>query len=152
MIVNAVVAVLMGLFMGTTVLLLHGTQINWVSLGEVWAKITLVVTFVLALMPLNEWGEKSAKMAGCRQGTIVFGLVANILPTIIINTILGAVLPAMDIFYNEAIPKEARMGEWVAAFLGDWIPTFIAAYFFSMLAAKIGGMLADRTLSSSCNK
>lgn len=146
MIVNAVVAVLMGLFMGTTVLLLHGDKINWVSLGGVWAKITLVVTFVLLIMPLNEWGEKSAKKVGCKQESAVFGFVANILPTVIINTILGAVLPAMDIFYNEAIPREARMGEWTAAFLRDWIPTFIAAYFFSMLAAKIGGMIADRTL------
>jgi len=146
MIVNAVVAVLMGLFMGMTVLLLHGTQINWVSLGSVWARISLVVTFALLLLPLNEWGAKTSEMAGCRQGTVVFSLVANILPTIIINTILGAVLPAMDIFYNEAIPKEARMGEWVACFLSDWIPTFIAAFFFSMLAAKIGGMIADRTL------
>ncbi len=71
MIVSAVLAVLMGLFMGISILLIEHRPINWVSLLDIWGDITLVVTLVLILMPLNEWGNKFAEKCRCRPGTVV---------------------------------------------------------------------------------
>lgn len=146
MIVSAVLAVLMGLFMGISILLIEHRPINWVSLLDIWGDITLVVTLVLILMPLNEWGNKFAEKCRCRPGTVVFTLVANIIPTFIINTVLAAVIPALGIFYNEAIPRESRMAEWLGVFFGGWLLTFVISYFLSILAAKIGEAVALRTL------
>ena len=146
MIVNAMMALLMGLFMGVTTLLIEHTPINWVSLITMWSKITFVVTIVLMLVPVSELGNKFAAMLKCRPGTLVSTLVANLVPTFIINTVLAATVPALGIFYNEAIPADARMGEWKAAFFGTWLLTYVISYFFGLLSAKIGAIVAARTL------
>lgn len=146
MIVNAMLAVLMGLFMGVAILIINHTPITWVSLIDMWGDITLVVTFVLMIMPLNVWGNKFADLCKCKPGTVVYTLVANIVPTLIINTILAAVIPALGIFYNEAIPKEARMGTWMGVFFGGWLLTFVISFFLAILAAKIGEFVAVKTI------
>lgn len=148
MIINTVLAILMGLFMGVSILIITHRPINWVSLMDMWGDITLVVTFVLILMPLNEWANKFAAKLGCRPGTPVSTLVGNLLPTFIINTILAAVIPGLGIFYNEAIPQAARMAAWKDEFIGGWLLTFVISYFFSLLAAWIGEKIAVRTLGA----
>ncbi len=146
LIVGIVLAVLMGLFMGIAILIINQAPINWVSLIDMWGDITLVVIFVLLILPINEWGNKFSAKLGCKPGTLVNTLVANLLPTFIINTVLAAVIPALGIFYNEAIPPEARMGEWTGVFFGGWLLTFVISYFLSLLAAKIGEIVAVRSI------
>jgi len=146
MIVNAMLAFLMGFFMGVTILIVEHTPVNWVSLATIWGKITLIVTIVLMIMPVGEWGDKFAALCKCKPGSVVFTLVSNLVPTFIINTVLAAVVPALGIFYNEAIPAEARMDSWKAAFFGGWLLTFVVSYFFGLLSAKIGVAVAARTI------
>lgn len=148
LIINVVLALLMGLFMGIAILIINHAPINWVSLIDMWGDITLVVFFVLLLMPLNEWANWFAGKVGCKPGTIASTLVGNLLPTFIINTILAAVIPGLGIFYNEAIPPEARMGEWKAVFFGGWVLTFVISYFLSLLAAKIGEIVAVKSIGA----
>ena len=119
---------------------------NWVSLMTMWGKISLIVTFVLLIIPVSELGGRFAALCRCRPGSLVSTLVANLIPTLIINTVLAAVIPALGIFYNEAIPADARMESWKAAFFGGWLLTFVISYFFGLLAAKIGETVAVRTL------
>lgn len=148
MIIDAVLALLMGLFMGVSILIINHEPINWTSLLDMWADITLVVTFVIIIAPINDWGHKFADFCKCRKGTVIYTMVSNIIPTLIINTVLAAVIPGLGIFYNEAIPKEARMGEWIGVFLGGWALTFVISYFLSLLAAQIGERVADKTLNA----
>lgn len=146
LIISIMLAFLMGLFMGIAILIINHTPITWVSLIDMWGDITLVVLIVLMLMPLNEWGNKFSAKLGCKPGTVVNTLVANLLPTFIINTILAAVIPALGIFYNDAIPPEARMGTWKGVFFGGWVLTFVISYFLALLAAKIGEIVAIKSI------
>ena len=146
MIVNATLAFLMGFFMGVSILLIEHTPINWVSLVTIWAKITLVVTTILMVLPVGSWGSRFAELCRCKKGSIAYTLVENLVPTFIINTVLAAVVPALGIFYNDAIPADQRMSQWKAAFLGGWLLTFIISYFFGLFSAKLGGKIADRTI------
>jgi len=148
MIVDTVSAILMGLFMGIATTLINQTPLNWVTLLDAWGDITIVILLISIVIPLNDWGCKFAELLRCKPGTIVFTLVANILPTCIINTVLAAVLPALGIFYNEAIPKEDRMGTWVSIFIGGWLLTFVIAFFLSLLAAKVGKIIAAKSLNA----
>lgn len=144
LIVNVTLAFLMGFFMGVSILLIEHTPINWVSLMTIWAKISLVVTIVLMLLPVGSWGGSLAKLCKCRSGSIAYTLVENLVPTFIINTVLAAVVPALGIFYNDAIPADQRMSQWKAAFFGGWLLTFIISYFFGLFSAKVGGKIADK--------
>ena len=143
MIVNATLAFLMGFFMGVSILLIEHTPVNWVSLVTIWAKITFVVTVILMILPVGSWGEKFAVSCKCKKGSIPYTLVENLVPTFIINTVLAAVVPALGIFYNDAIPADQRMSQWKAAFFGGWLLTFIISYFFGLFSAKLGGKIAD---------
>ena len=100
MIVNATLAFLMGFFMGVSILLIEHTPINWVSLVTIWAKITFVVTVILMVLPVGSWGSSFAELCKCKNGSIAYTLVENLVPTFIINTVLAAVVPALGIFYN----------------------------------------------------
>ena len=146
-IVSNFLALLMGLFMGVSILIIEHTPITWVSLFTIWAKITLVVMVVLMFLPVGEWGERFAEKLGCRPGTIVFKLVENLVPTFIINTVLAAVIPATGIFYNDAIPQAERMSTWFSTFIGGWALTFVISFFFGLLAAKIGKIVSARTIT-----
>ena len=148
MIVSAVIAILMGLFMGVATLIVNHTPITWVTLFNTWACIFLLVTLVLMLLPVNVWGEKLAAKFGCKPRTLAFTLISNLLPSLIINTILSAVMPAMNIFYNEAIPAPARMGAFLGAFLGGWPVTFVISYVCALIAGKIGETVAVKTIGS----
>ena len=56
------------------------------------------------------------------------------------------VMVALNIFYNDAIPKEARMGAWIGGVLSGWLLTFVISYFLALAAAKLGEAVAIKTI------
>ena len=149
MITNAVLALLMGLFMGIAMLIINHTTITWVSLLDIWADITLIVTVVLIFIPLNGWGNSFAAFCKCKKGTAAHILIENAIPTLVINTVLSAIIPAMEIFYNDHIPKEDRVSEWIGLFIGGWPLTFVISFVLSIIAVKIGKTIAQKTLDTA---
>ena len=146
MIVSAMLELLMGLFMAVAITIINHHPFTWVTLLPVWAEITFVVKLVLMFLPVNEWGGKFAGMFGLKPDTIAFKAVSNLVPTFIINTFLAAIIPALGIFYNDAIPQDMRFAEWKAVFFGGWLLTFVISYFLGFIAVKIGDIVAIRTI------
>ena len=146
MIVSSVIALLMGIFMAVAIMIIQHTPFTWINIFETWGIIFLMITLILMIVPVNLLGDKFAKKIGLKARTLSFALVSNIIPSLIFNTIMSLVMPATGIFYNEAIPAEARVGAWMDAFVSGWLPTFVISYFCALVAAKIGELAACKTI------
>ncbi|MBQ6582295.1 MAG: hypothetical protein IJH77_00555 [Mogibacterium sp.] len=146
LIITRVIAFLMSGIMAVAVMFLNHMPKTWVTFVQTWGAAFLVVTVVLVICPVSLLGDKFAGMFKLTPHTMPFTLVSNIIPTLIINTVLAFVMPALGIFYNEAVPEAARMGAWLGASLGGWLPTFIISYFAALIAAKVGESLAVKTI------
>ncbi|MBQ6622291.1 MAG: hypothetical protein IJH75_05610 [Mogibacterium sp.] len=144
--VTLVIGFLMSLMMTVAIMIITKTPWNWVSFYTMLARIYLTVSLVLFFIPVNVLGEKFGTAVGCKPRTLAMTLVSNIIPTLIINTVLAAVVPALTIFYNDAIPPEARMGAWKGAFFGGWLLTFVISYFCALLAGKAGEAVAIKSV------
>jgi len=148
MIVNAIVVWIMVVITTIASLIITNTPFTWVSLMKTGGATMLLVTFITTVIPIGKLGDGSAAKLGLKRGKLAFTLVAGIIPTIIINTGMSSVMPALAIFYNEAIPAAARMGVWVDAFLLNWPIMFVVAYVASIVAGKVGEMVAIKTLGA----
>lgn len=146
MIVNIVLAWIMTVIMTLASFVLMKTPINWVTLLNTGGPVFLIINFIITLIPINQLGNASAKKIGLKPGTLVFTLVAGIVPTLFFNTAMSGFMPALGIFYNEAIPKAARMGAWIDAFLKNWPIMFVVSYIASLIAGKLGEVVAIKTL------
>ena len=146
LIITNIVCFLMSLIMAIAVMFLNHMPKTWVTLLQTWGSAFLVVTIVMALIPCVLLGDKFAGLFKLTPHSLHFTLVSNIIPTLIINTVLAFVMPALGIFYNEAIPDVARMGAWIGASIGGWLPTFIISYFAALIASKVGESIAVKTI------
>ncbi|MDD6386443.1 hypothetical protein [Lactobacillus equicursoris] len=51
---------------------------------------------------------------------------------------------AASIFYNEAIPKAARMSAYLDGCKKAWIPCFVVSYIASFAAVWLGSKVAEK--------
>ena len=106
--------------------------------------IALSIILVSLFVPYKAWGERLAKLCGCREGTAPFKLISGIVPSLVLNTFITVLVSAANILYNPAIPAEHQMGEWISGMIHDWPITLVISYLASFVAEFAGMKVAER--------
>ena len=117
--VTVVLSLVMGFIMSVAAIIIDGLALNFSNVFKIWAMITLVILMVSILIPYKSWSGKITGMICKDEGSIVYKLIDNILPSLILNTCNTVIVSAANIFYNEAIPAEIQMAEWTQGIVHD---------------------------------
>ena len=59
-VLTSVLAIVMGLVMAITVILINHMPFTWIQLFELWAEIFMIVFVVSLFIPYNDWGNHLA--------------------------------------------------------------------------------------------
>ena len=145
--VIVVLAILMGLIMSFTAVIVDHLAMNFSNVFKIWAMITLVILLASILIPYKEWSAKITGAVVSDKEGIFYKLVDNILPSLILNTCNTVIVSGANILYNEAIPAEAQMGEWMKGIVHDWPVMFVVSYFAAFIAEAAGIWVAKRNES-----
>ncbi|MCD7883648.1 MAG: hypothetical protein LUI87_08095 [Lachnospiraceae bacterium] len=142
--VAVVLSIAMGGIMALVSVFVEGLDLNFSILFRTWSMITLVIMAASILFPYTQWSEALTSKTGLKKGGIFYKLVDNILPSLILNTCSTLVVSAANIFYNESIPAEAQLGEWLQGVAHSWPIMFVASYFASFAAVALGKWVAGK--------
>lgn len=134
----------MGVVMACFIIFLNHLPFNWVNLFELTAEISLIVFVFSLFIPYNAWGDWFADLFHLQEGTVTFKLVQGIIPSVVLNSANTFICTAASIFYNEAIPKAARMGAYLDGCKKAWIPCFVVSYIASFAAVWLGSKVAEK--------
>lgn len=139
-----IIALVLGLIMTFAALIVDKLAFNYSNIFKIWAMIALSIILVSLFVPYKAWGERLAKLCGCREGTAPFKLISGIVPSLVLNTFITVLVSAANILYNPAIPAEHQMGEWISGMLHDWPITLVISYLASFIAEFAGVKVAER--------
>lgn len=142
--VTVVLSLVMGLIMALAVIIVDHLEFHFSNVFSIWAMVTLVILGVSIIVPYKDWSGKFAGMICKNEGTIPYKLVDNVIPSFILNTCNTVFVSAANIFYNEAIPKELWMEEWLSGIVHDWPITFAISYLVAFVAEAVGKWVADK--------
>jgi len=142
--VTVVLAVVIGFIMSLAVIIVDHVAFNFSSVFKIWAIITLVVLLASMVIPYKDWSEKFTNSFPMKKNSILYKLVDNIIPSLILNTCNTVIVSAANIFYNEAIPAELQMGEWMQGILHDWPIMFVVSYLAAFAAEAAGKWVANK--------
>lgn len=142
--VTVVLSLVMGLIMAVAVIIVDHLPFHFGNLFSIWAMIVLVILIVSILIPYKAWSEKLTGLVCRNRDGIIWKLVENILPSLILNTCNTVIVSAANILFNDAIPAELRMGEWTQGIIHDWPITFVISYLAAFVAEAAGKWVADR--------
>lgn len=143
-ILTSILSMFMGLVMAIFIIFLNHLPFNWVNLFELTAEINLIVFFFSLFIPYNAWGDWFAGLFHLQEGTVAFKLVQGIIPSAVLNTLNTFICTGTSIFYNESIPKPARMTAYLNGCKEAWIPCFIVSYIASFVAVWLGKKVAEK--------
>lgn len=143
--VTVVLALVMGFCMALAVIVIDGLAWNYSNVFKLWAMITLVILLVSIVIPYKDWSGKIAGKFPFEEGSAGYKIIDNVLPTLILNTCITVCVAAANILYNESIPEEIQIEEWIAGMLHDWPITLVISYFVAFVAEAIGVWVAKRT-------
>lgn len=143
-VITIIIALVMGFIMAVAALFVDKLAFNYSNLFKIWAMISHSILLVSLFVPYKAWGEALAEKAGCTDGTPAFKLVSGIVPSLVLNTFITVLVSAANILYNELIPHDAQMGEWIAGMLHDWPIMFVISYAASFFAGFVGEKVAER--------
>lgn len=142
--VIVVLAILMGLIMSITSVIVNNLALNYSNIFKIWGMITLVILLVSMLIPYKEWSERITEKVVHNTKGILYKLVVNILPSLILNTFNTVFVSGANILYNEAIPAEAQMEQWIKGIIHDWPVMFVVSYFAAFIAETVGVWIAKQ--------
>ncbi|MGM9911607.1 MAG: ATPase [Lacticaseibacillus absianus] len=117
---------------------------NWVNLFELTAEISLIVFVFSLFIPYNAWGDWFAGLFHLKEGSLAFKLVQGIIPSVVLNSANTFICTAASIFYNEAIPKAARVSAYLDGCKKAWLPCFVVSYIASFAAVWLGSKVAEK--------
>ena len=104
-----------------------------------------MIVFVFSLfIPYNAWGDWFAGLFHLKEGSLAFKLVQGIIPSVVLNSANTLICKAAIIFYNEAIPKAARMSAYLDGCKKAWLPCFVVSYIASFAAVWLGSKVAEK--------
>lgn len=144
MVVSTIVALFLTFWMAIIAIFLFGLDRDLVTWYRTWSVVFLTIMLCTFIFPSKVWGDKFALKCGLKANTLPFGLVSNIIPTLIYNTAAQAALPAVNIFYNPNIPSEAQFGVWLEAAASSWVTMFFISYIIAMIGEAIAVKAAFR--------
>ncbi len=145
--VTVVLAILMGFIMAFAAVIAGHLAVNFSNVFKIWAMITLVILLASILMPYKDWSARLTGTVVHNKESILYKIVDNILPSLILNTCNTVVVSGANILYNEAIPAEAQMGAWMEGIIHDWPIMFVVSYFAAFLAEAAGIWVAEHNES-----
>ncbi len=151
MVVSTVMVAILSTCMASIAMVLFGITVTPISWYQNVSVSFLTLFLASALLPVKTWGDQMAVACKLNRKTIPFGLVANIIPSLIFNTIATIVLPAVNIFYNEHIPQEAQFGIWMNAVLGGWGTMFVISFVLAFIAESIAVKVAFKSVPPTEN-
>lgn len=104
-----------------------------------------MIVFVFSLfIPYNAWGDWFAGLFHLKEGSLAFKLVQGIIPSVVLNSSNTFICTAASIFYNEAIPKAARMSAYLDGCKKAWLPCFVVSYIASFAAVWLGSKVVEK--------
>ena len=142
--VVVVLSIVMGLIMAVSSLIVEGHAINPSSVFRVWSMITMVILLISIFIPFKDWSDRLMITFGIKENTLAHKLAGNILPTLILNTMITLVVSAGNIFYNTAIPEAEQLTVWINSVIHDWPITLVISYFAAFIAEWCGVKVAER--------
>ena len=153
--VTVVLAIVMGFIMAFAVIIIDHLNLNFSTVFQIWSMVTLVILLVSTVIPYKAWSEQFTALFHLKDGNIVYRMVENILPSLILNTFNTVVVSAANVLFNEAIPASEQMGIWLHRIVHDWPLTFVVSYLAAFLAEAVGKYVANRycgyyTSTGSC--
>ncbi|MDO4545126.1 MAG: hypothetical protein Q4C25_03125 [Bacillota bacterium] len=146
MVVTMIIALILSLCMATTAICIGGLPLNICMIARSWGTCFLVIMLVSIIIPSKIWGDKLAMKCKLKPNTLKFGLVSNIIPTFVYNTAATFALPAVNIFYNDAIPEAAQLPAYLSSVKHDYLIMFVLSYFVSLIAEKIALQVAFKNV------
>lgn len=142
--VTVVLAVVMGVIMSLSSIIVDHLAFHFSNVFKIWAMITLVILLASMVIPYKEWSGKFTGLFHLKEGSISYKLVNNIVPSLILNTANTVIVSAANIFYNEAIPAEIQMEEWTQGLIHDWPIMFVISYLAAFVAEAAGKWVARK--------
>lgn len=142
--VTVVLAIVMGFIMSLASIIANNQGFNFSNIFKIWSMITMVIILVSVIIPYKDWSGKITVLFGVKEGGISYRLIDNLLPSLILNTCNTVIVSAANIFYNEAIPADIWMNEWIQGILRDWPIMFIVSYFAAFAAEAAGKWVAQK--------
>lgn len=142
--VTIVLAIVMGGIMALASVIVEHLDFNFSNIFKIWSMITMVILLVSIIFPYKEWSERFTALFGAKEGSIVYKLIDNVLPSLILNTCNTVIVTAANILYNEAIPTELQTGKWIEGVLHNWPIMFVISYFAAFAAVAAGKWTAQR--------
>lgn len=139
-----VLAIVMGFIMSLAVIFIDHVSFNGANIFKIWSMITMVILLVSIFVPYKKWSGKLTGLICTDQASIAYKLIDNILPSLILNTCNTLIVSAANIFYNESIPTELWISDWLHGIMRDWPITFIISYFVAFIAEAIGKWVAEK--------
>lgn len=146
--ITVVLSIVMGFIMAFAVIVVDHLELNFSTVFQIWAMITLVILLVSAVIPYKDWSARFTAMFHVTEGSITYRLVDNILPSLILNTFNTVIVSAANIFFNEAIPASEQAGVWFHGIVRDWPITFVISYLAAFAAEAAGKFVAERYCSA----
>lgn len=143
-ILTTVLSMFMGVVMACFIIFLNHLPFNWVNLFELTAEISLIVFVFSLFIPYNAWGDWFAGLFHLKEGSLAFKLVQGIIPSVVLNSANTFICTAASVFYNEAIPKAARMSAYLDGCKKAWFPCFVVSYIASFAAVWLGSKVAEK--------
>jgi hypothetical protein len=134
MVISMIIALILSLCMALTAIFWDHLPFSIELLVRNWGTAFLTIIAITILIPGKMWGDKFAGMVRLRQGTLVFGMVSNLIPTFFYNT--GATLVLVGVNITFAAPFY-----WQAV-LHDYFVMYAVSYVLSLIAEAIAFKLA----------
>lgn len=142
--ITVVLAIVMGIIMALASIVTENLEFNFSNIFKMWSMITMVILLASIIIPYKKWSEKFTALFRIDHESIIYKMLDNILPSLILNTCSTLVVSAANIFYNEAIPAERQMEKWIQGILHNWPIMFVISYFAAFLAIAAGKRAAKK--------
>lgn len=142
--VTLVLAIVMGFIMSVASVIVNHRGFNFSNVFKIWSMITTVIILASIIFPYKDWSGKFTALFHVKEESISYKLIDNILPSVILNTCNTVIVSAVNIFYNEAVPAELWVGEWIHAVLHEWPVMFVISYFAAFAAEALGKWTARK--------
>ena len=149
MVVSTIMVAVLSLCMASIAMPVFGITVTPVSWYQNVSVSFMTLFIASVILPVKIWGDKMASAMKLKRKTFAFGIVANIIPSLIFNTIATIVLPAVNIFYNEHIPAEAQFGIWFNAVISGWPIMFGISFVLAIIGETIALKVAFKSVHPS---
>jgi len=139
MVISMVMSLSLSLCM-SVVAFLRAPEIHFTveTLIRNWGAAYLSITIVSLIIPVKVWGDRLAALIRLKQSTFLFGLVANLVPTLFFNTAITCVEVGVNISGGFS-----SLLYWNAV-ASDYLPMLMISYILSLGAEKIGLTIARK--------